>query len=215
MFFDCCCFSFLFPDFCLTTSEITVLFNWIDFDGDGNIDLDEFIEAIGNMNQNIKVHVDENNLMEENNQVEEEECLAAHAMRTRVTHEAVNEFLKACESGNIAMLDNKIQALQILEKDTSNLRSFQDGWTPMHFLAFSGSLQACCWMINNGGTSDDEDRYGVRPIMIAAREGYLEICKMLYEDGADVFGNGELSPKAAAKLGHHDNVLEWLKKMGV
>ena len=51
--------------------------------------------------------------------------------------------------------------------------------------------------------------------MIAAREGYLEICKMLYEDGADLFGNGELSPKADAELGQHDNVLEWLKKMGV
>jgi hypothetical protein len=205
-------------DFCLTDAETTALFHWIDFDGDGNVDLDEFVMACMSLLRK-RVPIESIN--------ESEELLAANAKMSRLTQTFVEKFCEACSSPgspcdidtdkhNLSVLQDTARPLLLIGKQMNDIRG-EDGWTPMHHVCSSnaGSLEACRFLCENGALVDAEDRYGVRPMMLACREGHLALCQELYRRGADVFGNEILSPMDAARMGNHRQIMQWLKKLGV
>ena len=216
-------------DFCLSESETAALFHWIDFDEDGAVDLDEFIAAACGTTMTLG----EQQLFynEENKETAPAGAVlqsisgadllfADQAKCTRRTRRAQERFLNACELGVVSLMkevaDDLMYNAEHHEVDICGIRAHDDGWTPMHCACMSGSLDAVEWLVDRGGAVDDEDRRRVRPVMIAARGGHVEICKLLFLEGADVYGRRDsLSCVEAAIMGKHEDVLCWLARVGV
>ena len=102
-----------------------------------------------------------------------------------------------------------------------------NGWswgvTPMIYFARKGDAKMCRYLISRGAsTTKSNDRNHCFPMLLANQNGHLDVCKLLFENGAqnDVRrANKDNSTPffAAAKFSTnfgHDQVLRWLTLHG-
>ena len=93
--------------------------------------------------------------------------------------------------------------------------------TAMTYFAKKGDAKMCRYLISRGASTtemDDEDGYSSFPMYEAAEEGHLDICKLLYENGAQnhvrrCIEDGWASIHAAANKGH-DELVRWFVLQG-
>ena len=96
------------------------------------------------------------------------------------------------------------------------------GWvTPMAWFAEKGDAKMCRYLISRGVSTtksgaEKDDYYS--PLFAAADEGHLDVCKILYANGAqnDIrrCGGRGRTPFHAAANKDHDEVLRWLTLHG-
>lgn len=67
----------------------------------------------------------------------------------------------------------------------NNLADKWDGWTPLHYSIRAASLACVDLLLTHGALPNPKTQTGETPLMIAAREGYTDICQRLLQSGAD------------------------------
>ena len=95
--------------------------------------------------------------------------------------------------------------------------------TAMTYFARKGDAKMCRYLISRGAETtkmDDEDAYPLFPMYEAAEEGHLDICKVLYANGASYHIWKEHSlygwtPFHATVCNGHDEVVRWFVLQGV
>ena len=195
-------------EFCFSDIETTAFFNWIDVNRSGRIDISEFMAACTQTNGgNIAQQSRRDHLALDLSLDLLEKETAAKGKETRTRKHKEQMLLNSCADGKIPDLP---------EIDVSNVRG-HNSWTPLHYACSSGALEVVDWLVARGCQIDDEDRHGVTPIMMAARNGCLGMCKLLYQHGAELVGGlgNHVSVLSAARLGNHHHVVAWLEQMGI
>ena len=105
------------------------------------------------------------------------------------------------------------------ETDDATLDNAYDvhgGTTPMIHFAGEGNAKMCRYLISRGAstTKAGEHDFGIFfPMYSAARNGHLDVCKILYENGAkdDIRRmTGDWSPFRVAAFYGYDQVVRWL-----
>ena len=96
---------------------------------------------------------------------------------------------------------------------------FFGGWmTPLIYFARKGDLKMCGYLVSRGASTTKSSDVSLFPMKAAAQKGHLEICKLLYANGAqnDVRrreSDGSTSFTSAALYGHV-KVVRWLTLHG-
>jgi ankyrin repeat protein/tetratricopeptide (TPR) repeat protein len=88
--------------------------------------------------------------------------------------------------------------------------------TALHHLLFlRPSARAVSWLLAHGADPDARDDAGDPPLLVAARDGHVEIVAVLLRGGTDPSAkNGVDSPLAAAKHYKHKKIIALLKEAG-
>eukprot|EP00696_Hemimastix_kukwesjijk_P019282 gnl/Hemi2/8507_TR2948_c0_g1_i1.p1 gnl/Hemi2/8507_TR2948_c0_g1~~gnl/Hemi2/8507_TR2948_c0_g1_i1.p1 ORF type:complete len:275 (+),score=65.03 gnl/Hemi2/8507_TR2948_c0_g1_i1:128-952(+) len=61
-----------------------------------------------------------------------------------------------------------------------------DGWTPLHFAAWTNKPETVRLLLSNGATTNCKTRKNKNtPLHMAAKEGYADVCRVLLEYGAN------------------------------
>ena len=198
-------------DFCLTAAEVTVLFNWLDFDHDGSISIDEFINACSE--QVTEQHSRTGTATTQGLEAES----AMQARQTRDQRQTIDLFLQALGVGDLGEAQHQFQVWQKRTPigTVHNLKG-HNSWGPVHYACSAGSLDCVKWLVEVlECRCDATDRRGVTPAMVSARRGDVAICQYLHSWGADLIGSRSKSMLAAARRGECVDVVVWLAKMGV
>ncbi|KAJ7549705.1 hypothetical protein O6H91_07G063900 [Diphasiastrum complanatum] len=106
----------------------------------------------------------------------------------------------AAQAGDVARMKS------LLEKGANPDGSSEDGYTPLHFAARSGHLQACRLLLQYGASADRRTRAGsATSLHRAAYAGHEEVALLLLEHGANpsaVDADGSTPIDKAGKQGH-------------
>ena len=90
--------------------------------------------------------------------------------------------------------------------------------TPMIWFAYKGDAKMCRYLISRGASTTKGSEDGAFPLGAAARHGHLEVCKILYANGAQNnirrTDDSEWTPFHFAAMNDRDQVLRWLTLHG-
>ncbi|KAL1883295.1 hypothetical protein Daus18300_000353 [Diaporthe australafricana] len=86
---------------------------------------------------------------------------------------------------------------------------------PLYLAAKSGHLDAVRLLISHGASKEGNSLVMATPLSGAASGGHLDIVQYLVEDeGANIDGNGFLSPLDSAIIHHHTHIIDYLFRAG-
>ena len=123
-------------------------------------------------------------------------------------------IIKASRRGDLCTLESIFSCRKV-----SPLCSTEAGWTPLHFAAAYGQIDACRLLIAQGASLDATGFRGVTPIHVAAHFGLFEAFKALLRAGSDPDDYHEhgmnavfelLSNEMASNSPDLTNFLKWL-----
>jgi hypothetical protein len=108
--------------------------------------------------------------------------------------------------------------------DLYYIESWGAYFTPILYYCYTGDVKMCRYLVSRGASTtkssedDDHPQYVTFPMLQAAYEGYLDICKVLHANGAQndiwrVDGAGR-TPFYAAACNGNDEVVQWLTLHG-
>ena len=94
--------------------------------------------------------------------------------------------------------------------------------TPMIYFALRGDAKMCRYLISRGASTTKRSERNIffYPMYVAANGGHLDLCKVLYANGAQIdvrrdYDDGDgWTPFHAAAIKDHDEVLRWLTLHG-
>ncbi len=90
------------------------------------------------------------------------------------------KFRDACYSDRAA-------ATKMLSEDRTLLGIRNNlGETALHFLAVENELDAVQWLVYRGADVNTRSDFGDTPLLEAAQLGYVEMCRLLLENGAEI-----------------------------
>ena len=96
--------------------------------------------------------------------------------------------------------------------------NFGEDVTPLIYFADKGDPKMCRYLISRGASTTKRSEQGLFPMYEAAYEGHLDICKVLYKNGAQNHVRGcigeEWGPIHAAANNSHDEVVRWFVLQG-
>eukprot|EP00249_Psilotum_nudum_P004102 c17641_g1_i1 orf=225-695(+) len=90
------------------------------------------------------------------------------------------------------------------------------GYTPLHYAARNGHLEACCLLLQHGAKVDKRTRAGkATSLHRAAYAGHQDIVKLLLQAGADIYAKDAdcCTPLQKAVMQGHVGVAELLMDM--
>jgi ankyrin repeat protein len=92
----------------------------------------------------------------------------------------------------------------------------KEGMTPLHMAAYSGSLEICQLLIENGANVNATDERQVTALHLAAERGYFEICQHLLDKGAslDLKDDTGLAALHCAAWSNHPKICTLLIERG-
>ena len=100
--------------------------------------------------------------------------------------------------GKYAASDTEMLQLLLASGADASAKDDLYEWRPLHYAAFSGSLQAMELLLHNGADVDAVSCYGATALHAAAAAGWEEIVKLLLSMGADVNARYPKNPKHSA-----------------
>ena len=91
--------------------------------------------------------------------------------------------------------------------------------TPVMYFAHKGDAKMCRYLVSRGASTTKSRLDGLGPMYLAAQRGHLEVCKLLYENGAshDIWRENATygwTPFHIAAHKGHDEVVRWLVLQG-
>ena len=122
------------------------------------------------------------------------------------------EFLEACESGNLDDVKSTLEKLKNEGNDV-NVRD-ADGNSGLHLGAKKGHLPVVEFLFSEGTDVNATNNDKETALIKAAFFGHLEVCEYLVSNGADVTVKSKFGTamKLAKKKGH-DAIVDFLKSV--
>jgi ankyrin repeat protein len=104
----------------------------------------------------------------------------------------------------------------LLERGCSIASKCAYGYTALHQVAYTPFSSLCSFLLDCGGNLDSLSRNGSTPLLIAAREGHVEVVETMLRYGADPNDGGDkgLTPLVLAASEGHLEVVELLLSFG-
>lgn len=90
------------------------------------------------------------------------------------------------------------------------------GWTPLHYAVFSGSKAIAGLLIAKGAKVDSRAPNGHTPLMLAVKQGKLELVQQLVNADADIYllDYDGLTVIDLAKKLHQTDIVKYLREVG-
>ncbi|CAL8467465.1 g7003 [Coccomyxa elongata] len=113
-----------------------------------------------------------------------------------------------------AASDELERARYFIDHDSADVNGKdKDGWTPMHFASYGGSIKVANELLRLGADARAADKGGRTPLHLAALQGHMQLVKLLEAARADVNARDEhgMTPlHKAAVQGHTETASELL-----
>lgn len=111
--------------------------------------------------------------------------------------EAVRRLLRAGASPNVAsrnplsvmplhsaLAEQRKEMARVLVEAGADVGAAQgDGWTPLHYCAYSGDVETARYLIDHGAAGDQVNRDGKLPADLADEHGFTELSEILRPKG--------------------------------
>lgn len=114
----------------------------------------------------------------------------------------------------MAALKPAMEVAKVLIDNGADLNS--GGWTPLHYAIFSDSKEMAGMLIARGAKPDLRAPNGQTPLMLAVKQGKLELVRLLVDAKADVnlADLDGLTAAGLAKKFDHSDIAAYLRKAG-